>query len=683
MLSGLSTQQLPINCPGRCESVSTMGELELWLQLVGGFAVYRRDRPQQVTQVGSRKARTLLALLAVERGRLVTVDEVIEAVWEDAPPRRPADNVATLVSRLRATLGPGSVAGGRAGYRLGQTLRVDLYEAGAMVTEAEARLGGDEPTLALVTAGRAMELLGGGAVLADQPNAIWAEPARIHHAELLRRARHAVAEAALRTGDPQAAVATAAAAVAADPFDEAAYRTLMQAHHAAGEPARALDAYQRLRTALTEELGVDPAPATRDLHVAILRDRATAAPSRRRPYRGGRRPAGLVGREPEVARLGAAWSQAAGGDPRLFLIGGEAGIGKTRLAEHAAQLAEQTGGLVARVRCYQIEQSLSLQPVAEALTGLVTSLPAAVLEDAAGDRAGALAALVPEVGTVLGVAPDEWGSAEGHRRRSCDAVAVFLRRLSAVRPVLLLLDDLADADPATVQLVHYLARHLSGGRLLVVATVRTGDGGPVLATLAEVVDRCDLGPLDPTAIARLAAAAGHPHRAAEIDQRTRGHTHSVVETLQALAAGETGVPPSLRTAVLERVRRAGRQAEELLRAAAVLGDPFTPTGIAALLDMSGSEAARRCERLLATGLTIVAGRGYAFGNELIRQVLYDTTPVPTRLAYHHTAAQPAPAAHRDRASRSPTRRHHRPGGAIQRLHGGINNSPQSTWSGRE
>jgi DNA-binding SARP family transcriptional activator len=205
---------------------------------------------------------------------VVTVDRIVDAVWAGAPPRRPAENVATLVSRLRATLGTEVIAGGRTWYRLGPACGVDLSEAGRLVNEAEARLAGGEPATGLQTARRAIELLGEVGVLADQPEASWADPARVRHGDLLRRARHAAGHAALRTGDVPVAWATAEAAVVADPFDETACRILMQAQVASGEPAQALAVYEQLRATLADELGVDPAPATRDLHVAILRGRS-------------------------------------------------------------------------------------------------------------------------------------------------------------------------------------------------------------------------------------------------------------------------------------------------------------------------------------------------------------------------------------------------------------------------
>jgi DNA-binding SARP family transcriptional activator len=358
---------------------SRLTHSELAVRLVGGFTVYRYGRVQTATEVGSRKARRLLALLAVEQGRLVGVDRLVEVLWEGAPPRHPAENVATLVSRLRTTLGPQAVMGSRSGYRLGDSVTVDLYDSVELVAEAGRQLVSGNHDHALSIVGRALTLLT-GEVLEDERDAAWAAPARGIHAELLRRARHTGAEAAVQLGDLRTAESMAEAAVAADPLDEAAVRALMRTYAVAGEPARALGTFERLRTALASELGVDPARATRDLHVAILQDRvALRADTPDTPHAAGvslaggvgglhdgLRPAprgpvpvdaGFVRRHREVAQFVEAWAHAAADDERF------------------------------------------LQPVLEALVQLVAGvagLPASALHDAA-ERAGKLGTVLPDV----------------------------------------------------------------------------------------------------------------------------------------------------------------------------------------------------------------------------------------------------------------------------------------------
>jgi DNA-binding SARP family transcriptional activator/tetratricopeptide (TPR) repeat protein len=607
----------------------------LLIQLVGPLAVIRDGRVLPPTAAGSRKARSVLAVLAIGRGTLIPLDRIVAAVWPQRPPQRPADNVATLVSRIRSRVGAEIIRGGRGGYRLRDDIAVDVHEAAQLLADAQSRLAG-EPALALAGAQRAAAILAGAPVLADEEDADWVRAARDDQQETLRRARRVVAAAALRTGQPAVARDAANATIDTDPLDEDACRALMRAFDALSEPVRALDAFERLRAALARELGVDPSAATRAVQVAVLRGRATGATG----TAGAAIVPGdaLAGRDRELARLAAAWHDAASGRGAVLLIGGEAGIGKTRLAEAVAARARSTGGLVLTARCYEAERSLFLQPITEALTRLVVELPADRLKAAAADRAGALAALVPEAAALLGAPPNEQGSPDAQRRRAYDAVVTFLRLLSRDGPVLLFIDDLQNSGTATVELLHYLARRVHDARLLVIATVRDGEGDSARSTLAPVAERLELGTLDTAAIAKLAAAAGQTEHVGSIERRTRGHTLFVVESLRALAAGEPGVPESLRAGVLARVARAGPAAAELLRAAAVLGSSFAPATVAGLLGIGVEEATRRCERMLDTRLTVVAGRAYEFANDLVQEVLYAATPEPTRIAHHLRAA---------------------------------------------
>jgi len=221
---------------------------------------------------GSRKARTLLALLGTRHGRMVTVGEIVDTLWEARRrPREPEANVATLVSRLRATFGTDTITGGRPGYQLGDTVQVDVDEAATLVTEAETLRREGEPALSVIAAKRALDLLTGAPALADHPTADWAEETRDRQTGLLRRARVTIGEAALHTGELGQACLMAEAAIAADPLDEAAYRVLMRYWATTGEPSRALRAYQRLRGVLADELGTDPARVTHDLYLAVLR----------------------------------------------------------------------------------------------------------------------------------------------------------------------------------------------------------------------------------------------------------------------------------------------------------------------------------------------------------------------------------------------------------------------------
>jgi DNA-binding SARP family transcriptional activator len=632
---------------GRSSPAGSVSAAYVELRLAGTFRVVRDGTELTDGEIGSRKSRTLLKLLTVERPGLVPVDRIVDVLWPAERPAAPEQNVATLVSRLRAVLGADFIQGGRAGYRLadGPGIAVDLDTAARFCDQAEGKLA-TAAAVALAAAERAHELLSAGTAIGDEPDADWADPAREQVRELLRRVRLAAAEAALATGDPRLAAGYASAAMAADPLDETAHRWFMSASVAAGEQAKALAAYEALRRRLGRELGADPAPQTQELHLAILREQEgglgtigsggpPAGPVRRGPAPGG---TALAGRDSEMGMLREAWNTAVGGQPGLVTIVGEAGIGKTALAELLAAEAAENGGTVLRTRCYETERSLFLQPMVEAIAPVVASASASTLRELLGEHAPAAAGLLPEVAAILGPPPPGRGSMEIERRRAFEAVRAFLRGLAEHHPVLVLVDDLQYAGQSTVELIHFLGRQPAGARLLVVATVRAENDAQIGAALAPVVRRVEVGPLGPDAVGQLARAAGQGQLADCILSQTRGHTLFVVEVLRALTSGDTGVPESLRTAVQARVRRAGPPVEALLRAAAVLGATVDPLTLGVMLDLVPSTALELCEAALEARLLVVSGRDYEFANDLIREVLYASTPEPTRLAHHRRAA---------------------------------------------
>ena len=617
------------------------------VQVLGVLAVAVDGREVPAHRLASRKGRTLLKLLLARRGAVVPAEVLVEALWGGRPPADPDANLATLVSRLRAVLGPDAIAGDRQGWRFvaGARVEVDLDEAERLAGEAEARLGG-EPALALAAAERALALGGRGPFLADEPDADWAMAARRETGRLAARARRLAWEAALAVGEPARALAHARAATAADPLDEPAWRAVMRANAAAGEPAAALAAYERLRQTLASELGTDPSPESQTLHLAVLRgapgtEEAEAATSAAR----GLVPSdpGFVGREVEFAELAAAWKEAVGGRPGVVLVLGEAGIGKTRLVGAVAELAGATGGLVVQARCYEAERSLFLQPIAEAVRAAALALPPGRVAAAAGDAAGTLAELVPDLRRLLDLPGYERAPAELQRRRSFEAVAAFVRGLAAQQPLLLAVDDLHLAGASTLELLHFLLRRLHGDRVLVLAGVRAEEGAEALAALADAGPALELGPLPAAAVAELARHFGVADLAGPVLERARGHTLFTVESLRAAAEGgrdRAAVPASLRDAVQTRARRAGPEVETLLRAAVVVGAAFDLEVVAGLLDLPVEDAAGRAERALAARLLVEddTGAGYRFANDLVREVLYATSPRPTRVTRHRRLA---------------------------------------------
>ena len=608
------------------------------VRLAGPVRV-EQGSPPEVLRIGSAKERRLLAVLAAHRPHTLPPDRLAEALWPGQLPRSPAANIATLVSRLRTRLGAAAVLGDRHGYRLATppTVRVDLDEAGDLVAQASRRLVDGAPGTATLAARRALDLTE-AEPLVEEDDAPWVVDVRRRWHELRRAAHHHAAEAALATGDATTAHAFASDALAADPYDEPAMRLLLAADQAAGEPARAIVAYHAFRSRLADELGVQPSPPTREAYLALLHE-TPAAPAPRPPTPAvGSSPSGtaMVGRAAETARLIAHWERAGTGAAGLVLVVGEAGIGKTRLTGEVQRIAADTGARVAVGRCHVAERSLFLQPVVDALGATLAGLPAHELRAVAGHHARVLGGLFPDLAEALGLADPDPSSVDA--RRTFEAIGALLRALTASRAMLLVLDDLHNAGLATAELLHHLALRAGDARLLVVATVRVEEGVAALATLDGAADRIDLGPLSSADVAELAGRAGHADRGTAIQRRTGGNPFFVVEVLRGLTAGDHDVPASLQAAVVTRVRRLDESVEELLRAGSVLGATVDPVAVAHLLGLDPGEAARRCEQAAAARLLVEAGPAYEFANDLIHEILYVTTPAPTRRLHHRRAA---------------------------------------------
>ena len=602
------------------------GAPRVLVHLAGPLRVDRGAVLLAGAELGSRKGRTLLRLLCARRD-VLSSDEIAAVLWPGESPSDPDAGVASLVSRLRRVLGPDAVLGGREGYRIG-AVDTDVDRARHLLEEADRAA----PAPAAAGAGAALRLLAAGEVPDDE----WMAPLRSEVTALRRRARHVLARTALDSGERAVAEEAARDALVEDPLDEEAVRLLMRAQLARELPAEALRSYERLRRALADELGADPAPATRALYEAALRGEAPDVPEAPAATPADR--LRLAGRDGELARLGGHWESACGHRAGFVLLTGEPGIGKSRLLEELTGIARRSGGVVLSGRAFEGERSVFAQPLVDALASAAESLPADRLRvAAAGD--GTLGRLVPELAPFTDVAPAPPARTPAvERSQSFAAVTGFLRRLARGGPILLAVDDLQRAGRSTVELLHYLARHLGSAQVLLAAAARTGEGEDVVDLLRDVGTTGPLGPLPVAAVALLAGRAGHRARAADVMRRTGGLPLFVVEVLRSLAAGQIGLPASLQSAVVDRVAATGGETDRLLRAAAVLGAAFDPLVAGEVAGVPSSAALPAFERAFTSHLLVARGRLYEFAHDVVREALLAATPSPTLLAWHTRAA---------------------------------------------
>ena len=253
-----------------------MAVSQLRVRLLGGFVVESLDE----REIGSRKGRTVLKVLALARGGPVSTDRLVDVLWGDDLPARPTDQVGVLVSRLRAVVGADRLVRTEAGYALHYDW-LDVDELDARVVEAERRHAATQLSAARAAAEAALALVRGP--LLPEEDAAWALAERVAADRGAYRARAVLAECALDAGDHGAAIGAAEALLSSDPYDEPALRILMRAHAGAGRPASGIAAYAVLRERLAEDLGLSPTPATEALHDAlVLGDLASSSIAKRR-----------------------------------------------------------------------------------------------------------------------------------------------------------------------------------------------------------------------------------------------------------------------------------------------------------------------------------------------------------------------------------------------------------------
>jgi WD40 repeat protein/DNA-binding SARP family transcriptional activator len=246
------------------------------LSLTGRIAVRTCDVVVDERALPGRQPRLAFTLLVCERHRPVTRDELADNLWVERRPDTWESALRSVISRVRdfvtmADLGPRDLLRADAGtYRLHPLVdvEVDLERAAERLEQAASALAAGDALRAVDEASRARGVL--AQPLLPGIEGPWVELKRRELSPLLLRALETLAEARSILGDHVHAAAAAHAAIEMDPFRETAHRLAMRTHLLAGDDAAGLRSYERCRSLLAEELGVDPSPATRSLHLELL-----------------------------------------------------------------------------------------------------------------------------------------------------------------------------------------------------------------------------------------------------------------------------------------------------------------------------------------------------------------------------------------------------------------------------
>jgi DNA-binding SARP family transcriptional activator len=445
-----------------------------------------------------------------------------------------------------------------------------------------------------------------------------------------------------------------------DSINEDAYARLMRLYALEGDRPNALRVYQRSVEALQAELGVLPGEPLQQLFQQLNRQQLAGTPLAEHVGVAG--VPSLVGRESEWMRLRASWDELPAKQSRLVLIAGEAGVGKTRLADELCTWIRYQGAATASTRAYAAEARLAYAPLAAWLRSAAIAPHLATLEPIWRTE---LARLLPELLTAdptlasPGALRETW-----QRQRFYQALVHGV--LAGEVPVALQFDDLQWCDQETLEWLHVLLRSVPPQKLLVVGTLRIGEASsPALQVLFQSLQRSNqlielaIRPLDAAETAHLAAQLlGH---ALSLDQIMRlfGETEGnplfigeMVHQIEQAGAGEVQrtaenrndtpmpLPPKVYAVIAGRLGLLSQPARELLAVAATIGRAFHIDILAHASGQQPTILGQTLEELWQHRIIREQGtQHYDFSHDKLRDVVYRELSPFQRRALHMRVAQ--------------------------------------------
>jgi tetratricopeptide (TPR) repeat protein len=382
----------------------------------------------------------------------------------------------------------------------------------------------------------------------------------------------------------------------------------------------------------------------------------------------------FVGREPELKQLQSAFDGAISGQGALMMVTGEPGIGKTALCEQLATYVTLRGGRTLVGHCYEAG-SLSLPYLAfvEALRSYVLSRDAKDLREELGSGAADVARIISEIRERLKIKPRPQKDPEEERYRLLHGVSEFLTNAANVQPMLIVLEDLHDADKGTLEMLTHVSRNLTGARLLMVGTYRDVEldrTHPLSAALAELrrvsaYGRVLLRGLNADEVRRMMESITRdsvPWGLAEaVHRQTEGNPLFVQEVIRYLAEEgliahkegqwrptrdaplEMSIPEGLRDVIGKRLSLLTPECNQLLAVASVIGREFALETLKAVAGINEDIFVNALKE--AVCLSVLEERSqrglvrYRFTHAFFRQTLYEEMIAPQRLKLHRQVAR--------------------------------------------
>jgi len=374
----------------------------------------------------------------------------------------------------------------------------------------------------------------------------------------------------------------------------------------------------------------------------------------------------FVGRDRELRELLEALDEAGSGRGRIFLLGGEPGIGKSRLADELATRARELGHQVLWGRGWEDAGAPPYWPWVQALRSYLRSTDPDAVREHLGPGAADVAQMLPELRRLFPeLRPRPESDSESARFQLFDSTATLLRNAARGRPMLVVIDDLQAADTPSILLLRFIASQLSDMSVLLVGTYRDIEltpEHPLTSAIAEIAREpitrvVVLGGLAADAVGQFIGATAnvspHDHLVSAVWRETSGNPLFVGEAVRLLSAegrlGEVAdlsslrvaVPAGVRAVIARRIEHLSGSTAQALGLGAVLGPEFSLDVLRRVGDFEADQALDLADEAAQAGLLIevagVHGR-YRFSHDLVRETLYDELSPGRRVRLHRRIA---------------------------------------------